>query len=98
MAPLIENVDDRKLEYAPGRKIRVRRFVPLTNDDYIVDDGAAIRRDYTVFSRNASVGITDQPTAFYAGVGPGSVLSFVQGQNLYVRNSANREVVVVNIL
>ena len=97
MAPQIENIDDRKLEYAPGRKIRVRRFVPLTDNDFIVDDGAG-RKDYTVFSRNTSAGITDQPTAFYAGVNPGNVLSFVQGQNLYVRNSANREVVVVNIL
>jgi len=97
MAPQIENIDDRKLEYAPGRKIRVRRFVPLTNNDFIVDDGVG-RKDYTMFSRNASAGITDQPTAFYAGVGPGSTLSFNQGQNLYVRNSGNREVIIVNIL
>jgi len=97
MAPLIENIDDRKLEYAPGRKIRVRRFLPLTDDDYIADDGVG-RKSYTVFSRNTSVGITDQSTSFYGGVGQGSTLSFNQGQNLYIRNSANREVVVVNIL
>lgn len=97
MAPQIENIDDRKLEYAPGRKIRVRRFVPLTNDDYIVDDGSG-RKDYTMFTRSTSAGITDSPLAFYPGAGRGLTLSFNQGQNLYVRNAANTEVVVVNIL
>lgn len=95
MAPLIENIDDRKLSYSPSGKIRVRRFMPVTNDDYIVDDGTG-RRPYVAFSRSTTVGITFD--AFYSGVAAGSVLSFTQGQNLYVKNGANVEVVVVNLV
>jgi len=96
MAPAIENIDDRKLSYSPSGKIRVRRFTPRTNDDYIVDDGTG-RRPYVAFSRSTTVGITDAPE-FYSGATAGKVLSFDQGQNLYVRNGANTEVIVVNLV
>ena len=97
MAPVIENIDDRKLSYSPSGKIRVRRFTPSTNEDFIVDDGTG-RRPYVAFSRSTTVGITDAPEAFYGGVLAGGVLSFDQGQNLYVRNGANVEVIVVNLV
>lgn len=94
MPPLESTEIELRFRINNKQTLRVRELTPRTrSNSFIATTTGGLRKDQGVLSTNSSAGIAENQ--FYTGASV--VRSVAPGTNLYIHNSRNKRVVVVQL-